>query len=331
MKLRRKFLVFAILIHSIFMILSILLLSENKYFFLVAELLILTSLLISIQLYRGFLKPLNLLSAGIESIKDRDFNTTFIETGQEELDRLISVYNSMIDQLRSERVRQKEQHYFLERLVKASPVGVIILDLDENIAVINRAAQTMLGVNSEDILGEPLHTIRDGPGAELAGLKAGESTTVGTSGVQTLKCRKSQFVDRGFYRHFILIEELTKEILVAQKKAYEKVIRMMSHEINNSVGAVNSILQSSLYYKDQLTPDDRPDFESAIQVAIDRNCGLNRFMSNLADVVRVPVPVKEAYDLHELLRTVQVLMSAECDKNRIDCHRGNRNGRDHYR
>ena len=141
MKLRRKFIVFALLIHAVLVILSLFLLNQNKYLFVGAELLILTSVAVTFRLYNAFLKPLNVLSAGIESIKDRDFSTTFIPTGQEELDRLIGVYNRMIEQLRNERTRQREQHYFLERLIAATPLGIIILDLDENISMIADSLQ----------------------------------------------------------------------------------------------------------------------------------------------------------------------------------------------
>jgi signal transduction histidine kinase len=69
------------------------------------------------------------------------------------------------------------------------------------------------------------------------------------------------------------IEELTRGILSARKQAYGKVIRMMSHEINNSVGAVNSILQSALDCAPRLALEDKQDFVHTIQVAIDRNMG----------------------------------------------------------
>ena len=318
MRLRRRFLVFAILIHCIFIALSITLLSGNKYFFAAAELLILVSLAISIHLYRSFLKPLNLIASGIESIKDQDFSTTFVETGQDELDELIGIYNRMIDQLRKERVKQREQHFFLQRLIDASPMGIIILDLDNNITMINPAAAVILDAKSDRVVGHSLDCFEGVPGSQLRGLRPGEARIVSVNGIQTFKCRRSHFLDRGFHRHFIMIEELTREILSAQKKAYERVIRMMSHEINNSVGAVNSILQSAQNYSDQLVPEDRRDFEEATQVAIDRNTSLNRFMTNLADVVRLPLPSTEQCDLHQLLRRVEVLMSAECAKRNIN-------------
>jgi len=140
------------------------------------------------------------------------------------------------------------------------------------------------------------------------------------TGVQTCAlpiCTKAHFLDRGFQRYFILIEELTEEIIKAEKKAYEKVIRMMSHETNNSIGAINSILNSFLNYKDQLKAEDREDFENALLVAIQRNIRLNRFMSNFTDIVRIPPPVRRMCDLHELLKAVQVLLSGECEARNI--------------
>jgi len=128
----------------------------------------------------------------------------------------------------------------------------------------------------------------------------------------------SHFLDRGFHRHFILIEELTEEIVNTQKQAYTAIIRMMSHEVNNTVGAVNSILQSCLDFGGQLKPEDRSEFESAFDVAIRRNNGLNSFMSKLASVVRVPDPVKEECDLHTVLNSVQVLAAHECEERRIE-------------
>ncbi len=313
MRLRRKFLIFAVLIHAIFILLSILLLSYNKYLFIAAELLILISLAISSYLYRSFLRPLNLIATGVESIKDQDFSTKFVNTGQDELDQLVAVYNQMIDQLRQERVRQQEQHYFLQRLIEATPIAVIILDLDNHVEMLNSAARALLSISTDVSAGVALNELSAPLGPLLQELRDGETQTVTVSGTQTYKCLKSHFLDRGFQRSFILIEELTKEIIATQKRAYEKIIRMMSHEINNSVGAVNSILESSSSYLKQLPPEESEEFGNAIQVAIGRNRSLNRFMSRLADVVRIPPPVRERRDLHEILRSVQLLMSQQCE------------------
>ncbi|MCP4633872.1 MAG: PAS domain-containing protein [candidate division Zixibacteria bacterium] len=317
MKIRTKSILSIILIHTIFIILAFYFLRESSPMFVVAEILILISIIVSIHLYRSFIKPLNLITTGIESIKEKDFNTKFVKSKQYEMDMLVDVYNRMIDELRNERVKQQEQHYFLTKLINASPSGIVVLDLDDNVSSLNRSAESLLGVTAEEIIGKPLNSIEANLASELYNLKSGESNTININGLQAYKCRKSHFLDRGFQHHFILIEELAEEMLKAEKRAYGKVIRMMSHEVNNSIGAINSILSSSLNYKSQLNQDDSNDFDNALNVAIDRNNRLNRFMSNFTDVVKIPQPVKEEQNLHNILHSINTLMGAECSKRNI--------------
>lgn len=97
-----------------------------------------------------------------------------------------------------------------------------------------------------------------------------------------------------------MMEELTVEILEAEKKAYGKVIRMMAHEVNNTIGPVNSILESTLK-NGQLLNEQNGTLKNALQIAVERNHNLNVFMRNFADIVRLPVPNKKKMDLHKLL------------------------------
>jgi signal transduction histidine kinase len=117
-------------------------------------------------------------------------------------------------------------------------------------------------------------------------------------------------MDRGFPRAFYLLEELTEELRQTERSAYEKLIRMMSHEVNNSVGASSSLLQSSLAYARQLAPEDRDDFERALQIAIDRMEQLNAFMRGFADVVRLPQPALQPTDVREMLARIETLTAA---------------------
>ncbi len=318
MRLRSKFLVFVISLHLVLTVLAYFLLAYNKIFFFGIQILVLISAIISYRLYRNFVHPLEILAAGVESIRGRDFSCTVVKTGNEELDRLIIVYNRMIEQLRQERLNQQEQNYFLERLIAAASIGVVILDLDQNISLCNPAAGRILGKALPSAVGRPLGEVLIGPFACLSGLEPGESRVIKTEGVRVYRCHKSQFLDRGFHRQFLLLEELTEEIIEIQKTAYEKVIRAMSHEVNNSVGAINSILNSIRDYDIQLDERDGIGYREVISVAIERNARLGKFMANFADVVRIPPPHKIRYDLHRLLDSIHALMSKDCRERNIE-------------
>jgi nitrogen fixation/metabolism regulation signal transduction histidine kinase len=303
MKLQYKFIFYIVFIHTIALVLSYFVFEKNKILFLVSEAVILVSVGLSWSLYNDLINPLQLLLRGTDAMRDRDFNVRFVPTGKYEMDKLIGVYNEMIDQLRTERTLQEEQHFFLEKLIQTSPTGIIMLDYDQKVDAINPKAAALLDLPSQHhpIL-QPNHaflkTIIDQP--------MGTANLLSMGGVKKYKVQKAQFISRGFPRAFVMIEELTAEILEAEKTAYGKVIRMMAHEVNNSIGAINSILDTVLS-RPKTVPLQARDFE-ALQIAYDRNEHLNQFMRRFADVVRLPALQKERFNLHDLLHNVAVLM-----------------------
>jgi two-component system, NtrC family, nitrogen regulation sensor histidine kinase NtrY len=322
MKLRTKFILFVVILHLVTLVLTYFIFKQNKILFIASEVLIIISMLIAVSLYKQLIQPLQLLMQGAEAIRDRDFNVKFVSTGKYEMDELIKVYNQMIDELRTERTKQEQQHLFLEKLIYTSPTGILILDYDNNIKEVNPKALKLLDMEEKAVirksLDETIHPVLQ----EIKVIKSGESKTVTFNGVNTYKLQKSHFIDRGFARHFVMIEELTAEILAAEKKAYGKVIRMMAHEVNNTIGPVNSILQSTLDSNKIWLDKDADSFKEAIQVAHDRNNNLNIFMRNFADVVRLPDPVKKNIDLHHVIRSVGTLMEQKAGEKQIQFEYG---------
>lgn len=315
MRLRTKYLLFIAFLHGVTLVVTFFIFRENKLLFIAAEIGILISIWLSWGLYKELIRPLRTLMTGVEAIQDRDFNVKFLPTGKYEMDQLISVYNNMIDQLRTERTKQEQQHFFLEKLIATAPSGIIILDYDNRIEQVNPKAEALLHLDEKSLKGKVVTDIAHPLLQQLATLHTGEAKTISINGVNTYKLQVSHFVDRGFPRYFITIEELTAEILAAEKKVYGKVIRMMAHEVNNTVGPVNSILQSTLHTN---LAQDRPQLvQNALQVAINRNNNLNQFMRNFADLVKLPPPVRQQLDVHRLLRNVCELMAARAEESAI--------------
>jgi two-component system nitrogen regulation sensor histidine kinase NtrY len=305
MKLRTKYILFIGTLHLVFLGLSFLILKENKIIFIVSEVLVIFSVLIAVGLYRQLVEPLVYLKDGINAIKDRDFNVKFLLTGKQEADELIEVYNQMMDALRDERTRQEAQHFFLEKLIHTSPTGIIILDYDHQVKQINPKAVEILGDGADDFV------------SELKPLRPGESKTTKLGGLQTYKVQKSDFIDRGFPRVFVMIEELTAEIFEAEKNAYGKVIRMMAHEVNNTVGPVNSILNLALDSPDLWQSENKASLKNAIRVAVERNQNLNLFMRNFADLVKLSPVSKLSVDLAMLILSVADLMQIKAGQHHI--------------
>jgi len=310
MKLRNKFILFTVLMHLILLLLLVSLPAEKRPVFVAGELLLVLSLAASVWLYRGISQPAKLISSGIEAIKDQDFNSRLVLTGHTEMDELIGVYNQMIDQLREERIKQSEKNHVLDKLIQASPAGIIMLEENNRISTFNKAAAQMMQLDSLSSKGMALAEIPGQLAQEISKLGNGASSIITINGSAIYKCQKAHFVDLGYSHHFILIEELNDEIYKKEKSAYEKVIRIMSHETNNSIGAINSILSTVIQFKDQLHPSNRVDYENALNVAINRNKALTEVISNFAEVVKLPEPQLQKHDLNQLLNSVQLLMEA---------------------
>ncbi len=317
MKLRTSYIIYVLLLHLVFALLATQILAVSKTYFVVSELLILGSLVLSFYFLKAFTSPINLIDAGIQSLKDREFNTKFLKVGQYEMDTLIDVYNQMIDVLRSERLNKVEQNYFLEKLVQASPSGIVILDLNDKIKSLNPSALRILGQQRTELIGKSLDQVDSKIASNLISLNVGKSSVITVEGSKKYKCQKDQFLYNGFQQTFMVIEDLTYELLHTEKNAYEKVIRMMSHEVNNSVGAINSILNSILAYSDQLNEDTRLDYENVIKVATDRNTGFINLMRNFSDVVKIPAPNKQNHDINELVVAVAVFTEPLCRKRTV--------------
>src|SRR3972149_3573558 len=103
MKLKIKFILFILIIHLVLFGLTIALFPVNKYLFIASEIIIIISFIVSLTLYKSLFRPFKLISSGIQSISDQDFNIKFLKVGQKDMDNLIDVYNKMMDQLRLER------------------------------------------------------------------------------------------------------------------------------------------------------------------------------------------------------------------------------------
>jgi len=317
-KLRTRLIVYWAVVHVVFVVAVALSLRQHRIWVVVVELFFVVSFLVVLRLTRTIFEPLALLRSGVERLRDSDFTTRFRAQGPRELDDLVGVYNQMADRLRDERTRQQEQNAFLERVLAASPAGIVVMDFDDCIVSANPTARLMLGrAGDEKFAGRSLVELDGGFAHALAAMSDGESRVLALSGGRRVKCQRAQFLDRGFARPFFVLEELTDELRRSEKAAYDKLIRMMSHEVNNTAAAVGSLLSACLAYREQIDTEDRGDYTGALEVSIARTRSLSAFMNDFADVVRLPPPRREPTDIAQLAARVVSLLRAEAERQRI--------------
>ena len=320
MSLKARFLLYLALVHVVFVVVAWILLREQRLWLMLVELFFIVSFGFAWWLTRRLSEPADMLRTGVELLASGDLMTRFRETPQPEVNRLIRLYNRMVDHLRDERTANQEQDSLLRRLIALSPSGVVQLDYDGRIRTMNPGACEILGVSEDAARGQALDWLGGALARELEGLGEGEARLVTLRGRRKVRCRRLSFMDRGFPRTCLMLEELTMELHASEMAAYEKLIRTMSHEVNNTSGAVISLLESCLAYGEQIGERDRADFESGLGVAVARTRHMNEFMMSFAVVVRLPAPNRKPDSLEALLRDVARLYEPECERLGIAWH-----------
>ena len=178
----------------------------------------------------------------------------------------------------------------------------------------------LLSCNNEELKGKQIHDIQHSLVESLNQLKNDVSILTSDNKGRRYRCQKTQFRDRGFDRQFIIIQELTNELQLSERNTYEKVIRLMSHEVNNTMAATSSLLESCLYYADQIEASERDDYRNAMQLVIKRTNNLNHFMQDYAQIVRLPKPSLENCNIQHLLMSIHRLYSAKLQEKNITFH-----------
>ena len=287
----------------------------DTIFFYIGEGLTLIILVYLTFFYRKLVKPLNTIGSGMELLREQDFSSRLSPVGQYEADRVVNIFNRMMEQLKNERLRLREQNHFLDLLINASPMGVIITTFDDDLSELNPMALKMLGVRLENALGKKMKEIDSPLAGELANIPKGKTVTVRLNDSNIYRCTHSSFIDRGFHHPFFLVESLTDEVMKAEKKAYEKVIRMIAHEVNNTTAGITSTLDT---VEQALSCEEgMDDICDMMRVCTDRCFSMSRFITRFADVVKIPEPTVSRANLNDLVFTCKHFMEGMCNDRHI--------------
>ncbi len=253
---------------------------SHQTLYYIAEVFAVVLLVYLWHFYRKTIRPYDTLIGGVELVKDLDLTTRLAPSGQHETDVIVHTFNELLSRLRSEHLKLEEQYTFLNLLIEASPMGVIQCDLDGNVTSMNPAARRMLSPTVEE-------TMRS--------LPLEQTTTVRIPGEpQLFRISHLSFLDRGYRHPFFLIESLTSEVRLAEKAAYERVIRMIAHEVNNSVAGLISRGE-----------------------AVERLTALSAFVTRFAEVVKIPQPQFLLCDLSEEVEACQPFLENLCTQGHV--------------
>ena len=213
--------------------------------------------------------------------------------------------NTLAQTLREQRMDALEATTLLRKVMEEIDVAVFTFDGEQKLRLVNRGGERLLNMPSERLLGLKAEDIG------LADcLKEGASSRVidavfpGGSG--RWEIRRSMFRQGGLPHQLLVLSNLSRALREEELKAWQRIVRVIGHELNNSLAPIKSISGSltSLLQKDSRPPDWEDDMVRGLAVIASRSESLSRFMAAYARLAKMPQPKFQPIQIGELVRRV---------------------------
>ncbi len=255
--------------------------------------------------------PIQTLSNMLAALREGDFSIRGRSTSRTEpLGLAFWEVNTLSETLRQQRLGALEASALLRRVMEEIDTAVFAFDGARRLRLVNHAGEKLLGRPVEHLLGRPAGAL----GLDDA-LGEGEDTGVEPTQVTDLKfaggagrfvVRRSGFRQAGQPHRLLVLSDVSRTLREEERQAWQRLVRVLSHEINNSLTPIKSIAGSlsSMLAKTPRPPDLEHDLATGLQVVSARAESLTRFMSAYARLARLPRPRLGSVEVERWIRHV---------------------------
>jgi len=257
----------------------------------------------SMWLTKRLSDSLQALEIGLLNFKDNDFSVSLHPYGEPQLDALVSLYNQASAKLRSERQFIYQRELMLDKVIQNSPNVMLLVDDSQRVIYANGAARHLFnhGVKVEGmllpeliaILPEALKTALNSDQEGLFSMGSSSGDSIDENDVETWHISRGRFTQNNQQHHLILLKQLTKELNRQEVAVWKKVIRIISHELNNSVAPIASMVNSGRFLTQHL---DNTKLQLIFDTIENRTSHLSQFISHYAQFAKLPLPQKQLID-----------------------------------
>ena len=255
------------------------------------------------------LRPVNRtlqgLGDGIRSFHDRDFSVRLASGRDDELGDLARLYNRVGEILQAERLEMRQRELLLQTALNQSPTAIMLINAADRVIYSNREARRLL-LGGTKLEGRGFGEIVEGCPVQMRDLLQrhydGIFTVPTEDKTETFHVAQRQFQLNRRRHRLILIRRLTGDLDRQEAEIWKKVIRVISHELNNSLAPISSFVHSAeKMAHNQDYADRTEEVFSAIQDRLDH---LQGFIEGYARFARLPRPQKEAVEWADLIRSL---------------------------
>lgn len=212
--------------------------------------------------------------------------------------------NALAETIRDQRLGALEATALLRKVMEEIDVAVFTFDGASRLRLLNRTAERLLGRPSEQLLGRTASELGLASCLDPASPQVVEMAFPGAIG--RWEVRRGDFRQGGLPHRLLVLSDISRTLRNEERQAWQRLMRVLGHEINNSLAPIKSIAGSlaSLLRRETLPPDWREDAGRGLEVIAGRAEGLTRFTASYARLARLPQPRVAPLDVEPLVRRV---------------------------
>ena len=288
-------------------------------------------LVITIQIYfliRSIDKTNREITSFLSSIKYDDFTTTYPTSGRgQSMNELYNEFNNVIKKFREIRADKEANYHYFRTIVQHVGIGLITFNKLGDIQIINSSAKKLIGVESLNNIFE-LSKVGAKLVESLVKLKTGGSALIELTneGTKTqLSVYVIELVLRGEEFKLVSVQNIQSELEEKEMEAWQNLIRVLTHEIMNSVTPLSSLAATVETNLVDNIEDDVPiekeeleDIYLAVQTIKRRSEGLIRFVTDFRNLTRIPEPKLQEIEVKKVLDHISLLLNHEMASKDID-------------
>lgn len=256
-------------------------------------------------LLRPYEQQVRALSTLVAAWRDADFATSIRQPEEEALADLTLSLNQLGEELRRERQRLVQRELLLDTVVQNTPTALVLTDPRSRIVYANLAAREMVG-HSGKLEGLALDEWLQGLPGDLAegirGARDSLCTLPGEAEDEVFHVSRRSFDLHGRPHYLYLVRRLTRELSRQEVATWKKVIRVISHELNNSLAPIASLAHSG---KKLATRGDAVQLDRVFDTIAERARHLESFIGGYARFAKLPAPRLSQVPWSELLERVR--------------------------
>lgn len=218
---------------------------------------------------------------------------------------LVRELNTLAEQMQQQRLHNVEQQLLVEKIIRDIDVAIFAFDHQQRLSLANTMALHLLQASLPDVQRQTAESLGMHTLLTIRDSEVREHPFAGQHGQWHI--RVEQYREHGLPHYLVFVSDLQQVLRREEQKVWTRLIRVMSHEVNNSLSPIISISESLQSVSRELPADSAEDLTHGLQVIQDRASSLSRFVRRYAELARLPTPQCQPVDLRAVLQSLRTL------------------------